>query len=191
MPRAGARSACAICLPRASLPPRLQGVRYDFSRQRVDAMTLRLLANLADERGFPEWREALLSGKPINSTEKRAAWHTALRAGASAPPEVRETLARMRAMATKLRAERHSRGSSTWEPAARISARACSPTRWATARSKYGSPPTPTRATWNAPSKAPIRRPRCSSSSRRPSPRRKRCRTPHRQKNGEGGRFTP
>ncbi len=82
------------------------GVRYDFSRQRVDAMTLRLLANLADERGFPEWREALLSGKPVNSTEKRAAWHTALRAGASAPAEVRETLARMRAMATKLSAER-------------------------------------------------------------------------------------
>jgi len=62
-------------------------VRYDFSRQRVDAMTLRLLANLAGERGFPEWREALLSGKPINSTEKRAAWHTALRAGDSSPPE--------------------------------------------------------------------------------------------------------
>src|SRR5438445_11843158 len=69
-------------------------------------MTLLLLANLAEERGFPEWREALLSGKSINSTEKRAAWHTALRAGASAPPEVRETLPRMRAMATKLRAER-------------------------------------------------------------------------------------
>ena len=82
------------------------GVRYDFSRQRVDAMTLRLLANLAGERGFPEWREALLSGKPINSTEKRAAWHTALRAGASSPPEVRETLARMRTITTKLRGEK-------------------------------------------------------------------------------------
>jgi glucose-6-phosphate isomerase len=82
------------------------GVRYDFSRQRVDAMTLRLLANLADERGFPEWRAALLSGKPVNSTENRAAWHTALRAGASSPPEVRETLARMRTIATKLRSEK-------------------------------------------------------------------------------------
>src|SRR5467141_5326669 len=82
------------------------GVRYDFSRQRVDAMTLRLLANLAGERGFLEWREALLSGEPVNSTENRAAWHTALRAGASAPAEVRETLARMRTMATKLRAEK-------------------------------------------------------------------------------------
>jgi glucose-6-phosphate isomerase len=82
------------------------GVRYDFSRQRVDAMTLRLLANLAGERGFPEWRAALLSGKPINSTENRAAWHTALRSGGSSPPEVREALARMRTIATKLRAEK-------------------------------------------------------------------------------------
>jgi glucose-6-phosphate isomerase len=82
------------------------GVRYDFSRQRVDAMTLRVLANLADERGFPEWRAALLAGKPVNSTENRAAWHTALRAGASSPPEVRETLARMRTIATKLRSEK-------------------------------------------------------------------------------------
>jgi glucose-6-phosphate isomerase len=82
------------------------GVRYDFSRQRLDAMTLRLLANLAGERGFPEWRAALLSGKPVNSTENRAAWHTALRAGASSPPEVRETLARMRTITTKLRGEK-------------------------------------------------------------------------------------
>src|SRR5438046_3048787 len=82
------------------------GVRYDFSRQRVDAMTLRLLANLADERGFAEWREALLSGKPINSTEKRAAWHTALRAGESSPREVRDTLARMQALVSNIRSEK-------------------------------------------------------------------------------------
>ena len=55
------------------------GVRYDYSRQRMGAMTLRLLAKLAAERGFAEWREALLSGKPINNTENRPAWHTALR----------------------------------------------------------------------------------------------------------------
>ncbi len=82
------------------------GVRYDFSRQRVDAMTLRLLANLAGERGFPEWREALLSGKPINSTENRAAWHTALRAGKSSPREVRDTLARMKALVSSIRTEK-------------------------------------------------------------------------------------
>jgi glucose-6-phosphate isomerase len=82
------------------------GVRYDFSRQRLDAMTLRLLANLAGERGFAQWREALLSGKPVNSTENRAAWHTALRAGDASPVEVKDTLARMRSLTTKLRNEK-------------------------------------------------------------------------------------
>ena len=37
------------------------GVRCDYSRQRLGAVTLRLLAHLAAERGFAEWREALLS----------------------------------------------------------------------------------------------------------------------------------
>ena len=84
------------------------GVRFDYSRQRVGAMTLRLLAHLADERGFAQWREALLSGKHVNNTEDRAAWHTALRAAAP-PREVRETLERMRALARRLREERRLR----------------------------------------------------------------------------------
>ena len=71
-------------------------MRYDYSRQRLGAITLRLLTHLAAERGFSEWREALLSGSTVNSTEKRAAWHTALRAGAAAPAEVKETLATMK-----------------------------------------------------------------------------------------------
>jgi len=82
------------------------GVRLDYSRQRVGAMTLRLLSHLAAERGLPEWREALLSGKKVNSTEDRAAWHTALRAGDASPREVRDTLARMRSLATKIRTEK-------------------------------------------------------------------------------------
>ncbi|MGH8723616.1 MAG: glucose-6-phosphate isomerase [Burkholderiales bacterium] len=82
------------------------GVRLDYSRQRLGAMTLRLLAHLAAERGFAEWREALLAGSAINSTENRAAWHTALRAGDSAPAEVKETLGRMRQLAGRIRAER-------------------------------------------------------------------------------------
>src|SRR5687767_9808544 len=82
------------------------GVRYDYSRQRLGAMTLRLLAHLAAERGFTEWREALLSGSEINSTEKRAAWHTALRSGDRAPAEVKTTLGRMTDLAEKLRAEK-------------------------------------------------------------------------------------
>jgi glucose-6-phosphate isomerase len=78
------------------------GARYDYSRQRVGAMTLRLLSHLAEERGFAEWRDALLSGKVVNDTEHRAAWHTALRA-ANPPAEVGETLARMRNLASECR----------------------------------------------------------------------------------------
>jgi glucose-6-phosphate isomerase len=82
------------------------GLRYDYSRQRLGAMTLRLLAHLAAERGFAEWREALLAGSEVNTTEKRAAWHTALRAGDSAPAEVKETLGRMKQLSTSLRETR-------------------------------------------------------------------------------------
>jgi glucose-6-phosphate isomerase len=81
------------------------GLRFDYSRQRLGAMTLRLLAHLAGERGFAEWRSALLSGKEVNDTEKRAAWHTALRAGPLAPVEVQEALSRMRSVAETIRSE--------------------------------------------------------------------------------------
>ena len=56
------------------------GVQLDFSRQRVGALTLRLLAQLAAERGFDAWRAALFAGDRINTTEDRAAGHTAVRA---------------------------------------------------------------------------------------------------------------
>ena len=59
------------------------GVHLDYSRQRVGALTLRLLAQLAAERGFDEWRAALFSGQAINTTENRAVTHTALRAEGS------------------------------------------------------------------------------------------------------------
>jgi glucose-6-phosphate isomerase len=81
------------------------GLRYDYSRQRLGAMTLRLLAALAAQRGFADWREALFGGKPINNTENRPAWHTALRTS-NPPAEVRATLQRAKALATRLRSEK-------------------------------------------------------------------------------------
>jgi glucose-6-phosphate isomerase len=57
------------------------GLRLDYSRQRVGALTLRLLAQLAAERGFGEWRQALFAGEKINATEDRAVAHMALRSG--------------------------------------------------------------------------------------------------------------
>ena len=102
-------------------------MRYDYSRQRLGAITLRLLTHLAAERGFAEWREALLAGSAINTTENRAAWHTALRAGDSAPQEVKDTLGRMQAAGfVDSENEKRSAASSTSAPAARTSARAWS-----------------------------------------------------------------
>jgi glucose-6-phosphate isomerase len=84
---------------------RAAGVRLDFSRQRLGALTLRLLSHLAEERKLAEWREELLEGRTVNSTEKRAAWHTALRS-TDAPAEVKATLAGMRSLAERIRREK-------------------------------------------------------------------------------------
>jgi glucose-6-phosphate isomerase len=78
------------------------GLALDYSRQRLGGATLALLAQLAAERGFDEWRAALLEGRCVNLTEDRAAWHTALRAGPAAPEEVQATLARMEALVARL-----------------------------------------------------------------------------------------
>jgi glucose-6-phosphate isomerase len=78
------------------------GLQLDFSRQRVSAQTLRLLAQLAAERGLADWRAALFAGAPLNVTEARAARHADLRAGEAAPAEVRQALAGMRELAQGL-----------------------------------------------------------------------------------------
>lgn len=78
------------------------GLKLDYSRQRLGGLTIGLLAQLLEERGFEEWRAALLEGGVVNPTENRPAWHTALRAGEAAPEEVKATLARMEAIAAGL-----------------------------------------------------------------------------------------
>ncbi|MGE3141715.1 MAG: glucose-6-phosphate isomerase [Hyphomonadaceae bacterium] len=73
-------------------------LRMDFSKQRIDAAALAALAQFARAAGFEEARKRLFAGDIVNNTEKRPAWHTALRA-AHPPAEVTETRARMRAFA--------------------------------------------------------------------------------------------
>jgi glucose-6-phosphate isomerase len=77
------------------------GVRYDFSRQRVDAEVIEALLDLARQRGFDEWRAAFLRGDAVNSTEKRAAGHVAQRA--------HNVPARTRGLAERVRADRRIR----------------------------------------------------------------------------------
>ena len=56
------------------------GLYLDYSKQRVDAGTLRLLRGLADACGLASRIEAMFRGDRINRTEDRAVLHVALRA---------------------------------------------------------------------------------------------------------------
>jgi len=78
---------------------------FDFSRQRVDAETIRLLIELAQARGLQQRIAAMFAGEKINTTENRAVLHTALRNRSDRPilvdgqdvmTEVRAGLAKMR-----------------------------------------------------------------------------------------------
>ena len=78
---------------------------FDFSRQRVDAETIRLLIELAQARGLQQRIAAMFAGEKINTTENRAVLHTALRNRSDQPilvdgqdvmTEVRAGLAKMR-----------------------------------------------------------------------------------------------
>ena len=88
------------------------GWYLDYSKQRVDDETLRLLLQLAEDAGIAARRDAMWRGEKINTTEKRAVLHIALRAtkeqnievdGQNVVPAVHEVLDRMAAFATRVR----------------------------------------------------------------------------------------
>ena len=58
---------------------------YDFSKQRIDTETLRLLLTLAEAADVAAKRDAMFRGELVNSTERRAALHSALRDLSGAP----------------------------------------------------------------------------------------------------------
>ena len=88
------------------------GLVLDYSKHRIIDETVRLLVQLAEERGVPARRDAMFRGEKINDTERRAVLHVALRRprgerievdGKDVVPEVHEVLDRMGAFATKVR----------------------------------------------------------------------------------------
>src|SRR5262249_6144735 len=56
------------------------GLYLDYSKNRITDETIRLLIQLAAQRGVAQRRDAMFAGGKINSTEKRAGLHRALRA---------------------------------------------------------------------------------------------------------------
>ena len=56
------------------------GLYLDYSKNRITDETVRLLIQLAQERGVADRRDAMFRGEKINITEDRAVLHVALRA---------------------------------------------------------------------------------------------------------------
>ncbi len=52
----------------------------DISKQIVDSKTIQLLSDLAEESKINQFFEDMMTGSPVNLTEKNPALHTALRA---------------------------------------------------------------------------------------------------------------
>ena len=78
----------------------------DYSKNIMNGETMRLLRNLAVQADLPGWIQRMFAGDKINTTEKRAALHVALRNrsnrpmfadGADVMPQVNSVLERMRA----------------------------------------------------------------------------------------------
>jgi glucose-6-phosphate isomerase len=88
------------------------GLYLDYSKNRITDETMRLLVQLARERGVTERRDAMFRGEKINITEKRAVLHIALRApqnekievdGIDVVPEVHAVLDKMTAFSNRVR----------------------------------------------------------------------------------------
>ncbi|MCK9511503.1 MAG: glucose-6-phosphate isomerase [Pigmentiphaga sp.] len=104
------------------------GLKVDVSAQRQSAALDQAAAVLLEQRGLRAAREALFAGEPVNSSERRAAWHTVLR-DAAPPAEVAVERERVRAFVQNADTERRWRnivhigiGGSDWGPRLAVAA---------------------------------------------------------------------
>src|SRR5262245_20739191 len=88
------------------------GVYLDYSKNRINDKTLKLLIELAEQSGLRARIDAMFRGEKINATENRAVLHVALRApkcasiivdGKNVVPEVHAVLDKMAAFANRIR----------------------------------------------------------------------------------------
>ena len=88
------------------------GLYLDYSKQRVDAETIALLSDLADQRGLRDYFESMFTGERINTTENRSVLHVALRMpkgttlmvdGVDVVAQVHEVLDRMASFCEEVR----------------------------------------------------------------------------------------
>ena len=81
------------------------GMFYDFSRQRVDEKGMELLIELSEIRALKQQFNEMVKGKKINTTENRAALHTASRcfSGESVLVDGKDVMPDIRAVRNEIR----------------------------------------------------------------------------------------
>ena len=88
------------------------GIYLDYSKNRITDQTIKLLFQLAKESGLRPRIDAMFSGQKINTTEKRAVLHIALRAprgtsimvdGHNVVPDVHDVLEKMGQFSNRVR----------------------------------------------------------------------------------------
>lgn len=94
----------------------LDGLFFDYSKNRINDETIRLLVALAEQAELSDCIKRMFNGEKINSTEQRAALHTALRNRSNQPvlldgkdvmPDVRRVLGLMRHFSDAVRNGQH------------------------------------------------------------------------------------
>jgi len=87
-------------------------ILFDFSKNRIDQRTIKLLVELAEANNLPSQIEAMFRGDKINSTEGRSVLHTALRSslnddliidGSEIRHEIAVELAKIKELSKKIR----------------------------------------------------------------------------------------
>lgn len=95
---------------------RLDSLLFDYSKNRINEHTIKLLLELAEQARVTDWIGRMFNGDKINSTEQRAALHTALRNRSDHPvlvdgkdvmPDVRRVLGLMRNFSEVVRNGKH------------------------------------------------------------------------------------
>ena len=96
----------------AKFSTQMDDILLDFSKNRINDETFRLLCDLARECDVEGWRDQMFAGEPINISEFRPVLHTALRNRSNTPvyvdgenvmPKINRVLAQMRYFTERVR----------------------------------------------------------------------------------------
>jgi glucose-6-phosphate isomerase len=95
---------------------KLDDLLFDYSKNRINGQSIKLLIELAEQAGLQAWIERMFRGDKINSTEQRASLHTALRNRSDRPihvnekdvmPDIKRVLGLMRHFSDAVRSGKH------------------------------------------------------------------------------------